>query len=181
MQPRRIMVYGVTGSGKSTLAARISEVTGIPWTSVDDIGWLPGWGSRPQGEQRALIEAIVGQDEWILDSAYGAWLDLPMSRVEVIIALDYPRRTSLARLIRRTARRLITREEVCNGNVEGWREIFSRDSIIVWHFRSFKRKRTRIRQWAMDPDGPPVVHLRSPRATERWLESLAAATGAATS
>lgn len=170
MQPQRIMVYGVTGSGKSSLAARISEATGIPWTSVDDeIGWLPGWVSRPQDEQRDLITDVVARDEWILDSAYGAWLELPMSRVELIVGLDYSRWLSLARLVRRTARRVLSRDKVCNGNVEGLREVFSRDSIIVWHFRSFHRKRTRIRGWAADPDGPTVVHLRSPRATERWL------------
>ena len=40
---RRILVYGVTGSGKTTLVRRIGLAAGLPWHSVDEIGWLPGW------------------------------------------------------------------------------------------------------------------------------------------
>ena len=40
---RRIVVYGVTGSGKSTLAARIGARLGLPYHSVDDLTWEPGW------------------------------------------------------------------------------------------------------------------------------------------
>jgi hypothetical protein len=57
----------------------------------------------------------------------------------------------------------------CNGNRETLRTMFSRDSIILWNFRSFSRKRTRIRAWEADPDGPLVVRLTSSRAVERWL------------
>lgn len=170
------MVYGATGSGKSTLAARIADATGIPWTSVDDIGWLPNWESRPENEQRTLIAEVVQRDEWVLDSAYGAWLDLPMARVELIVGLDYARWVSLGRLLRRTVRRIVTREQVCNGNTETVRRSLDAESIIWWHFRSFARKRRRIQEWAADPEPPIVVHLRSQRETERWLASLPVST-----
>jgi adenylate kinase family enzyme len=51
-------VYGVTGSGKTTLAAQIAERTGLPWHSVDDLTWEPGWVEVPVQEQRRRIEAI---------------------------------------------------------------------------------------------------------------------------
>ena len=41
-QAKRILVYGVTGSGKSTHAVALSDMTGIAWTSVDDLTWEPG-------------------------------------------------------------------------------------------------------------------------------------------
>lgn len=188
--PRRIVVYGVTGSGKSTLARRIGEVTGLPYHSVDDeIGWLPGWTERPAEDQRRIAEQICARDEWVLDTAYGKWLDVPFARVELIVALDYPRWLSLQRLLRRTVSRAVTRQVMCNGNTESWRQVFSRDSIIAWHFRSWARKRSRIRQWVADPataragasvgavaDEPPprVLHLRTPGQTEAWLETLGA-------
>lgn len=180
---RRVLVYGVTGSGKSVLAVRIGSALGLPVHLVDEeIGWLPGWVSRPEPEQRALAARLMGAPEWVLDSAYGFWLDLVLDRADLVVGLDYPRAVSLTRLLRRTTRRLLTREQVCNGNVESWREVVSRDSILVWHFRSFARKRQRIRGWAADADrrratgtpGPRVVHLRSPRHTEAWLAGLAA-------
>jgi adenylate kinase family enzyme len=171
----RVMVYGVTGSGKSTIARQIAERTGLPWHSVDDLTWEPGWVEVPGDEQRRRIAAICAQPCWILDSAYRRWIDLPMARVDLIVALDYPRWVSLSRLARRTLLRAVTRRRVCNGNTESFRLALSRDSILVWHFRSFRRKRDRIRAWAADPAGFEVVRLTSARATRRWLATLSPA------
>ena len=171
--PKRILVYGVTGSGKTTLARQIGEVTGLPWHSADDeIGWLPGWVERPRDEQRDLASRISSADEWVLDTAYGHWRDIILPRTELIVALDYPRLVSLARLLRRTARRVVTRELACNGNRESLLQALSSQSIVAWHFRSFARNRERIAAWQADPSAPPVVRLRSPRMTEEWLAAL---------
>ena len=170
---RRILVYGVTGSGKSTLAEQISVATGIPWHAVDEQTWRPGWTEVPTDEQRRTIQAICAEPTWILDTAYGKWSDVPLSRAEVVVALDYPRWFSLLRLVRRTLSRLVRRTPVCNGNYETWRRATSpRDSIVGWHFRSFGRKRSRIRAWAADPAGPAVLVLRSRRATRIFLAQL---------
>lgn len=177
---KRILVYGVTGSGKTTIARRIGETTGLPWHSVDDeIGWLPGWVERPRDEQRELASRIASTDEWVLDTAYGHWRDVVVARAELIVALDHPRLVSLRRLLGRTGRRLVTRELVCNGNTESVREVLSADSIIVWHFRSFARKRAQMAAWEADPSAPPVVRLRSPRRTRQWLREVRVASTSA--
>jgi len=168
---RRILVYGVTGSGKTTLARRIGERLDIPSHSADDeIGWLPGWVERPVPEQRSIAAEIAAGDAWVLDTAYGHWRDLVVDRVDLIVALDYPRSVSLRRLLRRTARRVVLGELACNGNRETLRLALSRDSIIAWHFRSFARKGAQIEAW--EADGRPLVRLRSPDETDRWLASL---------
>ena len=168
----RVLVYGVTGSGKTTLARKIAENTGLPWHSVDDLTWEPGWVGVPPEEQRRRIAAICAGDRWILDSGYSSWLDVVLARVELIVALDYSRWRTLARLTRRSLARAIDRRTICNGNTETFRQVLSRDSILVWHFRSFARKRVRMREWAAGPAGPAVVRLPSPAATRRWLASL---------
>jgi hypothetical protein len=57
--------------------------------------------------------------------------------------------------------------------VESFREAFLKsDSILLWHFTSFARKRARIRQWAADPAFPSIVVLRSPAEVSQWLASL---------
>ncbi|MBO0849386.1 MAG: adenylate kinase [Pseudonocardia sp.] len=169
---RRILLYGVTGSGKTTLAARLGAALGIPWHAVDELTWEPGWVGVPPTEQRRRIEAICADEEWILDTAYGAWLDVPLSSAELIVALDYPRWLSLSRLVRRTVARAVDGRPICNGNRETLRQAFSRDSIVLWHFRSFRRKRERMRKWERDPEVPQVVRLRSPLQTRRWLAGL---------
>jgi adenylate kinase family enzyme len=173
MNANRILVYGVTGSGKTTLARRIAERTGLPVHEMDMLTWQPGWITVPLEEQRRRVAAICAEPRWVLDTAYANWLDLVLPRVELIVALDYPRWLSLGRLLRRTVARAIDKRYVCNGNQESFRLALSRDSIVLWHFKSFRRKRERIRGWAAEPPGAEVVVLRSPRATERWLAELA--------
>jgi adenylate kinase family enzyme len=166
----RILVYGVTGSGKSTLAERMAAALHLPCHLVDELTWEPGWVMVDGDEQRRRIAAICAQDRWVLDTAYGKWLDLPLARVQLIVALDYPRWLSLGRLVSRTAARIVDRKPICNGNVETLRGALSRDSIIVWHFRSFARKRARMRTW--EQHRMPVRRFTRPRDTERWLASL---------
>jgi adenylate kinase family enzyme len=115
---RRILVYGVTGSGKTTLAARLADASGIDWHSVEDLSWEPGWVAVPDEERRRRIQHICSRPEWILDTAYGKWLDLPLGHAQLIVALDYPRWFSLQRLIRRTVTSTLSRRLVCNGNRE---------------------------------------------------------------
>ncbi|WP_436533731.1 adenylate kinase [Actinoplanes sp. HUAS TT8] len=169
---KRIVVYGVTGSGKSTLARAIGERTGLPYHAVDDLTWEPGWVEVPADVQRSRIAAVCAGEEWVLDSAYMSWLDVPMARAQLIVGLDLPQWLCLVRLLRRTVSRAITRTPVCNGNTESLRELFTRDSIIRQQFASYPRKRRRMRQWQHDPSMPPIVLLRSPRAVRAWLDTM---------
>ena len=196
----RVLFYGVTGSGKSSAARAYAKATGLPEFSVDDcIGWLPGWEQRDAAEQRALGAAIAAQDRWVLDSAYGGWRDLVLARAELVVALDYPRWLSLSRLVRRTARRIVTGQVVCNGNRETLARVLAKDSVIRWHFQSFARKRRVIRdmqgrdfrrirtrkagdmQAGRDDkavrDAPSVIVFRRPRDLEAWLAGVATAPG----
>ena len=95
-----------------------------------------------------------------------------MARADLVVGLDYPRWRSFGRLLRRTVRRLVTGEEICNGNRESLGSVLSRDSILVWHVSAFGRARRRMRAWQADPSGPPVLLFRSPAELWRWLAGL---------
>ena len=171
--PSRVLFYGVTGSGKSSAARAYAARTGLPeFSADDDIGWLPGWRQPDTAVQRELAARIAAQDQWVLDSAYGVWRDLVVPRAELIVGLDYPRWLSLLRLIRRSLRRVIAREEVCNGNRETFGRLLAADSIIRWHFLSFSRKRRVMRELQSAPGASEVLIFRHPRELEEWLQRL---------
>lgn len=174
LPPRRILVYGVTGAGKSTLSRKIAARTGLPSIDVDHLSWLPGWVEVPAEEQRERMGRLAEGDAWVMDTAYGKWLDVVVDRADLVVCLDYPRLLSLSRLIRRSLWRLFTQEECCNGNRETLRKLLSRDSIIRWHFLSFDRKAKRIAAWCEGPGAERFVRLRSPRQADAWLSSLSA-------
>ncbi len=169
---RRIVILGVTGSGKSSLAVRLAVAGGMPYVAVDDLMWRPGWVQLDADAQVAAVRGHVDGPAWVLDSVWSATRDVVLPRTDLVVALDYPRRVSLGRLLGRTAHRLRTREEVCGGNTESWRQALSRDSIIAWHVRSFHRKHEQIERMCAAPDGPPVARFTDPRATDAWLRRL---------
>lgn len=170
MNAKRIFIYGVTGSGKSTLAQKVADVTGLPYIAVDDLTWEPGWKIVPFEHQNVIFTEICDREEWVMDSAYGHWLEIPLARVELIVAMDYPRWVSFGRLVKRTIHRYIDQRPVCNGNFESLKVIFSRESILLWHFRSFRRKRDRIKAW--EAEGRNILVFRHPREVDGWVESL---------
>ena len=167
----KILVYGVTGSGKTTLAERVAERTGLPWFAIDDLTWEPGWVQVPDEEQRRRIEEICTRPEWVIDAAYAKWLHIPLQHVELIVALDYPRWVSLTRLIRRSVARAVDGKTICNGNRESFLGMFSKDSIILWHFKSFNSKRIRIEKWCKSENSFKLIRLRSPRDADKFLDS----------
>ncbi|MCW2759358.1 MAG: hypothetical protein JWO46_3104 [Nocardioidaceae bacterium] len=167
------MILGVTGSGKSSLATRVGELLGVPAVATDDIYWQPGWVKAPVEERARRYAALAAGDAWVVDGLPGSGRDVLLSRADLVVGLDYPRWVSLGRLLRRTARRLVTRETFCNGNTERLRETLSRDSIVAWHFRSYAERRADIAALEADPAAPPVVRLTSQRATDDWLRALA--------
>lgn len=179
LRARRVLFYGVTGAGKSTAACRFGELSGLPVVLVDDdIGWLPAdeavWTNRGVDEQRELAERLTEGEAWVLDSAYGTFRDIVLARADVMVALDFPRWFSLARLVRRTLHRGVSKQTVCNGNVESWRNAVGDESILRWHFRSYRHKTDSMRALEAAADGLPVLRLTSPRQLDALFGRLGA-------
>ena len=139
-QARRLLLIGVTGSGKTTLARGLEARCGIPAVDVDAMAWRPGWVKTPDEELAAAAARVAAGEAWVMDSAWAA--------IRPVV---------------------LTREPVCGDNVESVRNVFSRDSILAWHFRSFAAKRAQMLAWEADPDVPPVLRLRTAAEVDQWL------------
>ena len=60
--------------------------------------------------------------------------------------------------MKRTVRRVVTRERVCNGNTEKlWRALFHPDSILLWVLRTYRPRKQEFQELFADPDRPSFV------------------------
>ena len=166
---QRIAVVGCPGAGKTTLAARLAGVLGLPHIEIDSLNWQPGWTeAAPDDFQAALADSLdAAVDGWITCGNYESRSGgLHIDRSDTIIWLDPPRRTIMARVVWRTIRRAVRREELWNGNREPLSN-FTRwnpeHNVIRWAWVHFPIYRTRYA--AARHDGSwvhaEVHHLRS--------------------
>ncbi len=176
---RRIVIGGTSGSGKTTLARELATLLDIPHVELDAFQWQPGWTPLDKDIFRDQLALALAGDDWVVDGNYFGYHDLTHARADTLVWLDYPLPLVLWRVSVRTARRLIERTELWNGNRERLRSVFSRDSIILWALTSYGRNRRRYHQMMDHPGSDAahlrIIHLRSPRATTTWLRGLAVA------
>jgi hypothetical protein len=166
---RRILVKGGSGAGKSTLARAIAGRFDLPHIELDALNHGPHWRAVPAEELRAkVLAALDATRGWVVDGNYDNELGTLVSdRADVIIWLDLALPTKLWRLMRRTARRWVTREELWNGNRETFRGVFlGGDGLFAWAVRTHFRHR---RDWPQRFAERPIVRLRTARDVDHWL------------
>lgn len=180
--PRRVRIVGTSGSGKSHLAVQLAEILDLPRLDLDAVFWDAGWVHRDLDEAHALVHAFVAAHPggWVADGDWTRRLQGLLDPgtpggADVFALLDHPRRTVMRRVIARTLRRSIRREELWHGNRERVREWLLWDperNIIRWAWTSHRRVRARMLQRISD--GAPVVRLSGQREVDAWLSSLSA-------
>jgi adenylate kinase family enzyme len=176
--PRRILVAGTSGSGKSTLAARIAEIGGLPYVEIDSLFHGPDWTPRPEFERD--VDALLARPSWVTEWQYTSVRARLAAGADALVWLDYPRLLVMRRVIRRTVARRIRRVELWNGNTEPplGTILTDPDHIIRWAWRTHAGIPAMVRAAAAANPALEIVRLRSPRATERWLQGAAQAVGA---
>ena len=172
---RRIVIVGTSGSGKTTVARQLSQRLAIPHIELDALYLEVNWtAASPIVFQERTIQALSG-DAWIIDGNYSSVRNIIWSRAETIVWLDYSLWTIMRQLLRGTFRRILTQEELWNGNREPIRTIFfSKDSILLWALQTYRRWGREYPVLFSKPEYAhlQVVHLHSLRATREWLASL---------
>ena len=171
---QRISVVGTIGSGKTTFARKTSQLLDAPHVELDALHWEPNWIEAPNELFRERVKQSLQGDSWVADGNYHQVRDIVWSRADTVVWLDYPFRTIIARLARRTLRRIFTHEQLWNGNQEHIRGLFTRDSVFLWAIRTYRRRR---KQYPVLLDKPEnshltIVRLRSPREATEFLSTL---------
>ncbi|WP_210481079.1 AAA family ATPase [Naasia sp. SYSU D00948] len=169
VRPRRVLVAGVTGVGKTTLAGRIGAVIGSPHTEIDALYHGPGWTYRESFLDE--VDELTRRPKWVTEWQYRSARATLASRADTLVWLDLPVRVSLPRLVRRTVRRRLRREELWNGNQEAplWHFFTGRDHIIRWALRTQRKYKHIVPALEAEHPSLVIVRLRRRRDVERWL------------
>jgi adenylate kinase family enzyme len=169
---RRVVVFGTTGSGKSWLAERLAMRDGLRVVELDALFWGRDWQPAPDDLFRHRVERETRDEGWIVVGNYAQVRDLTWRAADTLVWLDLPFPLVMWRLLWRTVRRAITKEELWGtGNHESLRlAFFSRHSILLWAIKTHKRNRARFAvECEFLGKEKTVVRLRSAREVERFL------------
>jgi adenylate kinase family enzyme len=173
---RRVAIISTaSGNGKTTTGRALAERLGVPFVELDALHHGPNWAEPSADEFHARVEPIVASKAWVIDGTYRNKLgDLVLEQAEVILWLDLPLYVWLPRLLRRTARRIIRREELWAGNRERLRDVIHpRNSVVVYALRGYRERR---RTFPVALARFPVVRLRTTAEVEWFLSSASRAT-----
>jgi adenylate kinase family enzyme len=171
---KRIAIIGTTGSGKTTLAAELARILGSVHIELDALNWRPHWTATPAEVFRQEVLAALHASHWVIDGNYHSVRDLVWERADCIVWLNYDLSLILTRLVRRTARRILTGEPCCNGNRESLRMLFSRESIVLWALQTHGQRRREYPPLLsrMAEQGKTVVIHCRPQETRAWLDEI---------
>jgi adenylate kinase family enzyme len=166
---RRIAIIATaSGSGKTTLGRQIAAGLGLPFVELDAIVHGPNWQETPPAEVTARLRPVLETPGWVIDGSYqGKIGTVVLDAADEVVWLDLPLRVWLPRLLRRTWRRLVGREELWNGNRESLRSaIWGRDALIVFAFRTSARRR---RDYPDRLAAYPLTRLRTTGEVTSWV------------
>lgn len=175
----RIVVVGCSGSGKTTLARELATRLAYPHLELDSVYHQPNWEPLPGDEFRARVAEFALRPQWVIDGNYTSEgiQKLLWPVADTLVWLDPPKRIVMARVIRRTMRRWVTREEMWNGNRESFTGPFRfnpEKSIIRWAWTRYDYLTEKYAGLLAEPQ---TVHLRVYRLQTRhetnvFLESI---------
>ena len=167
---QRVNVLGVSGSGKSTVGRALAARLGVAYVELDELHHGPNWTEASAEELRAKVEPIIAQPAWVIDGSYRAKLgSLVLERADTVVWLDPPIHVWLPRLARRTFTRMVTREELFNGNRERFGNLFERPNIFGWAWRRHFEHRRELAGWVAQHPNARLVRLRSTAEVRAYL------------
>lgn len=143
----RLWIFGPPGSGKSTLARSLAEALDIPAHHLDDHFFQPNWVIVESETFVARVRSLMDGEAWILDGNYSHAAPLLCQRATAALWLDFPFRITYPRVLKRTITRLLSQEEICNGNHESLAKIFSRDGMPTYALLKHRRNQRRFAEF----------------------------------
>lgn len=173
---QRIVIIGTTGAGKSTLARQLAEKLNLSYIDLDDLHHMPGWRERPLEDYRRLLTEATHVDKWVVAGNYMTKShDIILPSADTLIWLDMPFTSNLWQLFKRTINRIYSGEPVCNGNKETLLVQLSKESILLWFFKTWGLNRIKHgEKFGSSQYYPHVkrIHLQSYKQARDFLDKI---------
>lgn len=175
----RVVVVGSSGSGKTTVSRALADALDLPHLELDSVFHRGGWSSTPDDEFRARAAEFTARPGWVVDGNYTShgMRETVWPHADTFVWLDLPKRTIMRRVVSRTLRRVITREELWDGVTEPWTNLYSldpEDNIIVWAWTRFDHIRKKYEAATADGswDHANVHRLTGSRSVRSFVQSV---------
>ena len=173
----KIVIIGTTGSGKSTLAHQLAKKLELTYIDLDDLHHLPRWKERSKEDFRRLLIEATRAERWVVAGNYTSKShDITLPQADTFIWLDMPFWPNFWLLLKRTFRRAYTGEAICNGNKETiGKQFFSKDSILVWFFKTWRKNRVKNAVIFANPAVYPhltLIRLQTYQQSRNFLDKL---------
>ncbi len=164
----RVSVIGCPGSGKTTFTKSLGAVLNRTVIHLDKLLWGANWQMLSYNERKTIHDGIISADNWLIDGMWKSHLTDRLNRATLVIFLDYKRRISFWRAVKRRVKYSgCQREDIADGCLE------KLDSYFLHYIFSFRRKvRPVILNEFSLRQNLTVVTLKNPKQTERFLQYI---------
>lgn len=164
----RVSVIGCPGSGKTTFTNELGAILGREVVHLDKLLWGANWQMLPYEQRKVIHDDLIYADSWLIDGMWKSHLPERLDRTTLVVFLDYKRRVSMWRAIKRRIKyRGKQRDDIAEGCLEKLDNYFLH---YIWTFRS--KSRPLILQQLSDRPNLAVVTLSTPKQTEYFLQLL---------
>jgi len=169
---RRVMVVGGCGAGKSTFSKKLAQLTGLPLTHLDRLGWRENWEKTPREEFDALLAGIYAGEEWIIDGNWSRTIGERLRRADTVYWFRFTGIQCFAGVVERFFR---TRGKNRDDIADRCEEKLDLEKLRFFHTTLWGAKRTNRRIEACLKEAPDVrvVVFRTRRQADRYLRELA--------
>jgi len=170
-----MIITGTTCTGKTTLGKKLAHHFSTIQIDLDEYHFLPNWVEKEKSRfVKDVLSAIDKKEDWIVTGSYQTiFKDTLWQDATTIIWLDYSLHVILRRYFVRTYRRVVLKEKCCGENYETLSRTFSKDSLFIWIFKSYWRRKERMKQWMKNEFSEKKwIVFKRPKEATKFLAQL---------
>lgn len=171
---KKIWVIGNSGSGKSYYSEQLSKRLGLKKYCLDDYFWLPGWQIKEITAFRQSVNDLMKEDSWIIEGVYSQISSDLLQKIDSVIWLDPPLYKLIYRVMKRSIINIFLKKEICNGNRETFRNLCSKQSILLFLLKSYRANRKEYANFCdyLMHNRPEVSVYRFKKESQAFINQL---------